>query len=287
MAKKQENLSGFKKFQALTQSKGYKTFMGYVYGFGASIVMIGAYFKLTHIPGADLMLGVGLGVEALIFFLSAFEPQHLEYQWDNVFVELEEDWDGETRTKFGTTVEGGGKVGSTSMDAAMMDQMMAKMNVSSETFNRIGRGLERLSENASHIADVSNAMAATNGYAKAMEQATRSISDFASNYTKTNEQLTASLGKLDFSALDANTIKKVATSMQSLNSIYELQLQSAEQTSDATKKLTATMTHYMDNLNASANNANELNKQLTQLSSRLTALNNVYGGMLSAMNIKA
>ena len=285
MAKKQENLTGFKKFQALTQSKGYKTFMGYVYGFGASIVMIGAYFKLTHIPGADLMLGVGLGVEALIFFLSAFEPQHLEYQWDNVFVELEEDWDGQTRTKFGTTNAGGSSA--SSVDGAMLDKMFDKMNVNPDTLNKISKGLDRLAENAHGIADVSNAMAATNGYAKAMEQATKTISDFASNYTKTNEQLTASLSKLDFSALDANTIKKVATSMQSLNSIYELQLQSAEQTSDATKKLTATMTHYMDNLNASANNANELNKQLTQLSSRLTALNNVYGGMLSAMNIKA
>lgn len=284
MAKKQENLSGFKKFQALTQSKGYKTFMGYVYGFGASIVMIGAYFKLTHIPGADLMLGVGLGVEALIFFLSAFEPQHLEYQWDNVFVELEEDWDGETRTKFGTTNTGGT---SSNIDGAMIDKMFDKMNVNPDTLNKIGRGLDRLAENAHGIADVTNAMAATNSYAKAMEQATKTISDFASNYTKTNEQLTASLSKLDFSALDANTIKKVATSMQSLNSIYELQLQSAEQTSDATKKLTATMTQYMDNLNVSANNANELNKQLTQLSNRLTALNNVYGGMLSAMNIKA
>ena len=285
MAKKQENLSWFKRFQAKTQTKGYKTFMGYVYGFGASIVMIGAYFKLTHIPGADLMLGLGLGVEALIFFLSAFEPQHLEYQWDNVFVELEEDWDGETRTKFGTTNAGGGAV--TNMDSAMIDKMFDKMNVNPDTLNKIGRGLDRLAENANGIAEVSNAMAATNTYAKAMEQATKSISDFANNYTKTNEQLTASLSKLDFSALDANTIKKVATSMQSLNSIYELQLQSAEQTSDATKKLTATMNHYMDNLNASANNANELNKQLTQLSARLTALNNVYGGMLSAMNIKA
>ena len=161
------------------------------------------------------------------------------------------------------------------------------MNVNPDTLNKIGRGLDRLAENANGIAEVSNAMAATNTYAKAMEQATKSISDFANNYTKTNEQLTASLSKLDFSALDANTIKKVATSMQSLNSIYELQLQSAEQTSDATKKLTATMTQYMDNLSVSANNANELNKQLTQLSNRLTALNNVYGGMLSAMNIKA
>ena len=284
MAKQQENLSGFKKFQALTQTKGYKTFMGYVYGFGASIVMVGAYFKLTHIPGADFMLGLGLGVEALIFFLSAFEPQHLEYQWDHVFVELDEEWDGETRTKFGTTNEGGA---ATNVDGAMIDKMFDRMNVNPETFNRIGRNLDKLAENANSIAEVSNAMAATNSYAKAMEQATKTVSDFASNYTKTNEMLTSSLSKLDFSALDATTIKKVATSMQSLNSIYELQLQSAEQTSDATKKLTATMNQYMENLNTSANNANELNKQLTQLSNRLTALNNVYGGMLSAMNIKA
>ena len=207
MAKqKKENLSGFKKFQALTQTKGYKTFMGYVYGFGASIVMIGAYFKLTHIQGADFMLGLGLGVEALIFFLSAFEPQHLEYQWDNVFVELEEDWDGETRTKFGTTNAGGAV---SNVDGAMIDKMFDKMNVNPDTFNKIGKSLDKLAENANGIAEVSNAMAATNSYAKAMEQATKTISDFASNYTKTNEQLTASLSKLDFSALDANTIKKV------------------------------------------------------------------------------
>ncbi|MBO6025954.1 MAG: gliding motility protein GldL [Bacteroidales bacterium] len=253
MAKKQENLTGFKKFQALTQTKGYKTFMGYVYGIGASVVMIGAYFKLTHIPGADFMLGLGLGVEALIFFLSSFEPQHLEYQWDNVFVELEEDWNGEDRTVFGTSGNSnGGSINTPEMNHAMMQ-----------------------------------AMAATHDYTNAMEQATRSINNFADNYIKSSEQLTSSLNKLDFSALDTNTLKKVATSMQSLNSIYELQLQSMEQTSKASSNLAATMNSYMDNLNASANNANELNKQLNQLSSRLSALNNVYGGMLSAMNIKA
>ena len=255
MAKKQENLSGFKKFQALTQTKGYKTFMGYVYGFGASIVMVGAYFKLTHIPGADFMLGLGLGVEALIFFLSAFEPQHLEYQWDNVFVELEEDWDGEARTVFGTT----GNAGSSNSSITTPEMNDAMMQ----------------------------AMAATHDYTNAMEQATRSINSFADNYAKSSEQLSNSLSKLDFSALNTDTLKKVATSMQSLNSIYELQLQSMEQTSSASSKLAATMSSYMDNLNNSANNTNELNKQLNQLSSRLSALNGVYGGMLSAMNIKA
>jgi len=281
MAKEKKELSKFKKFLL---SKKYKTFMGYLYGWGAAVVMVGAYFKLTHIQGADFMLALGLGIEAIIFFMSAFEPQHMDYQWDNVFVELEEDWDGETRTKFGTTNAG---VATSNVDGAMIDKMFDKMNVNPDTLNRISKGLDKLAENAQGIAEVSNAMAATNNYAKAMEQATKHISEFANNYTKTNEQLTASLSKLDFSALDANTIKKVATSMQSLNSIYELQLQSAEQTSDTTKKLTATMNQYMENLSASANNANELNKQLTQLSSRLTALNNVYGGMLSAMNIKA
>lgn len=287
MAKKRENLTGFKKFQAFTQSKKYKSFMGAVYGIGAAIVMVGAYFKLTHIQGADLMLALGLGVEALIFFLSAFEPQHLDYAWDNVFVELEEDWDGVQKTQFATSGAGRPAAATTDVEEAMLSKMFEKMNVSEETFNKIGKGLDKLAQNAGQMADISNAMAATTNYANAMDRATKSISDFSNAYVQTNQKLSDSLGKLDFSALDANTIKKVASSMQSLNSIYELQLQGAEQTSAASKALTETMNKYMDNLNASSKNAGQLNDQLTQLSARLTALNNVYGGMLSAMNIKA
>ena len=283
MAKKE-----LSKFQKFLSSKKYKTFMGYLYGWGASVVMIGAYFKLTHIPGADFMLALGLGIEALIFFMSAFEPQHMEYAWDNVFVELEEDWDGVQKTQFATT-GAAGKNGApvSDVEEAMLSKMFEKMNVSEDTFKKLGRGIDRLAENAGQMADISNAMAATTNYANAMDRATKSISDFSTAYVETNQKLSDSLGKLDFSALDANTIKKVAASMQSLNSIYELQLQGAEQTSAASKKLTETMNKYMDNLTASSQNAGQLNQQLTQLSQRLTALNNVYGGMLSAMNIKA
>ena len=282
MAKKQ-----LSKFQQFLVSRKFKTFMGYLYGWGASVVMIGAYFKLTHIPGADFMLALGLGIEALIFFMSAFEPQHVEYAWDNVFVELEEDWDGKTKTQFATTGAASSKGNITDAEDAMLNKMLEKMNVSEDTFKKLGKGIDRLAENAGQMADISNAMAATTNYANAMDRATKSISDFSTAYVQTNQKLSDSLGKLDFSALDANTIKKVASSMQSLNSIYELQLQGAEQTSAASKALTETMNKYMDNLNASSQNAGQLNQQLTQLSQRLTALNNVYGGMLSAMNIKA
>ncbi len=283
MAKKE--LSKFQKFLA---SKKYKTFMGYLYGWGASVVMIGAYFKLTHIPGADFMLALGLGIEALIFFMSAFEPQHMEYAWDNVFVELDEDWDGVQRTQFATTGGGSSSRGQiTDAEDALLSKMLDKMNVSEDTFKRLGKGLDKLAENAGQMADISNAMAATTNYANAMDRATKSISDFSTAYVETNQKLSESLGKLDFSALDANTIKKVASSMASLNSIYELQLQGAEQTSAASKKLTDTMNKYMENLTASSQSTGQLNQQLAQLSQRLTALNNVYGGMLSAMNIKA
>ena len=285
MAKQKKELSGFQKF---LKSKKYKTFMAYLYGWGASVVMIGAYFKLTHIPGADLMLAIGLGVEAVIFFMSAFEPVHMEYEWDNVFVELEEDWDGVEKTQFATSGAAGKNVAApTDVEEAMLSKMFEKMNVSEDTFKKLGRGIDKLAENAGQMADISNAMAATTNYANAMDRATKSIADFSNAYIQTNQKLSDSLGKLDFSALDANTIKKVASSMTSLNSIYELQLQGAEQTSAASKKLTETMNKYMDNLNASSQNAGQLNQQLTQLSQRLTALNNVYGGMLSAMNIKA
>jgi gliding motility-associated protein GldL len=288
MSKSQDQLqkkSGFQKFQDLTQSKSYKTFMAYVYGIGASVVMIGAYFKLTHIPGADIMLGVGLGVEAIIFFLSAFEPVHLDYKWDNVFVELEDEWDGESRTKFGATNAGSGAV--SNMENKILDEMFSKMNVSEDTFKKISKGLDKLAENAANIADVSGAMAATNNYAATLEKATKAVTELSTSYTKANEKIASTLGQLDFSALDSSVIKKIATSMQSLNSIYELQLQSSEQTAEVNKKLNQSMNKYLESMNATSENAAQFNQQMSQLSSRISALNNVYGGMLSAMNIKA
>jgi hypothetical protein len=72
----------------IVASKGYKNFMKYVYGWGASVVLIGALFKILHLPGSSIMLGVGLTVEALIFFFSGFEPLHEELDWTLVYPEL-------------------------------------------------------------------------------------------------------------------------------------------------------------------------------------------------------
>ncbi|MCK9206584.1 MAG: gliding motility protein GldL [Salinivirgaceae bacterium] len=72
----------------IVESKGYKNFMKYVYGWGASVVLIGALFKILHLPGSSIMLTIGLLVEALIFFFSGFEPLHEELDWTLVYPEL-------------------------------------------------------------------------------------------------------------------------------------------------------------------------------------------------------
>ena len=72
----------------LVTSPAYKKFMGYVYGFGAAVAIIGALFKILHLPGASVMLVAGLGVEAIIFALSSFEPPHETPDWSLVYPEL-------------------------------------------------------------------------------------------------------------------------------------------------------------------------------------------------------
>ena len=66
--------------------------MGYVYGWGAAIVMIGALFKLQHLQFSGLLLAVGLTTEAFIFFLSAFEPPLEIPEWSKVYPELKIRW---------------------------------------------------------------------------------------------------------------------------------------------------------------------------------------------------
>lgn len=72
----------------LFQTKSYQVIVGFIYGWGASAVIIGALFKIMHFPGAGYILTAGMLVEAFIFFMSAFEPPMEHYDWARVYPEL-------------------------------------------------------------------------------------------------------------------------------------------------------------------------------------------------------
>src|SRR5512133_3692226 len=72
----------------IVQSSGWKNFIAKLYGLGASVVIVGALFKIQHWPLAGTMLTIGLLTEAVIVFFSAFEPLHEEVDWTLVYPEL-------------------------------------------------------------------------------------------------------------------------------------------------------------------------------------------------------
>ena len=229
-----------KKFVRWMQSKKGKIVMGYIYGWGAAVVLVGALFKLTHwLPGqaANIMLAVGLSVEAFIFIMSSFESPHMEPDWTKVYPELAEDGEKSTERTVRNT--------NNNTTATQLDEMFAKANINEQVLERLGAGISKLSENAAQMAEISNAVAATNDYAKAMKKATEAV------------------GAL------------------------EVQLQSSIIVAETNNKLNKTMSEYIEKVNASATSTEALNHQITDLSKRMTALNTVYGNMLSAMNVKA
>ena len=248
-------------FKEFSESKKYKNFMGKVYGFGASIVLVGELFKLTHMSlfgwsgAANTMLTIGLLTEAIIFFFSAFEPVHMDPDWSLVYPELWEMYHGEGTTKpvkpSESTKRNSGVSNNVSSDAITehLNEMFEKANINSVTMERLSQGLNRLGENASKIADVSEAVAATSNYTKAMNKASETALE-----------------------LDVQ-MSKTATN--------------AAMFSDTSRKMNDTMALYIEKVNASANSTDTLNHQLNDLSKRMTAMNTVYGNMLNAMNIKA
>ena len=86
----------------LVRSKGYKNFMSKLYGWGASLVIMGALFKILHMTGANVMLFLGMCTESIIFFFSAFEPLHVEYNWALVYPQLAIGHDDEKKKKVPT-----------------------------------------------------------------------------------------------------------------------------------------------------------------------------------------
>ena len=217
--------------------------MGYIYGWGAAIVLVGALFKLTHWltgPWANIMLAVGLGVEAFIFIMSSFEPPHMEPDWSLVYPELAHE-DGEKPA----TERKARNTNSSAAASTQLDEMFAKANINEQVLERLGAGINKLSENAAQMAEISSAVAATSEYAKAMKKATEAV------------------GAL------------------------EVQLQSTAIVAETNNKLNKTMSEYIEKVNTSATSTEVLNHQIADLSKRMTALNTVYGNMLSAMNVKS
>jgi gliding motility-associated protein GldL len=279
---------------SLVRSKGFKNLMTKLYGIGASVVILGALFKINHYPGADIMLIIGLLTEAIIFFFSAFEPAHVEPDWSLVYPELAGMYEGFSDPALDEMM---GTSSPSTSATAELDNMLEDAKIGPELIESLGQGLRNLSENAAQMTDITAASIATTAYADSVNKASTSINTLSESYVKTSnvlnestEKIARSAESIDFSNIDGaafnNELTKISRNLAALNSVYELQLQNSTAQTDTFSKMDETMAAFLTNLQLSAENTEKYKVQADVLAKNVAALNQVYGNMLNAMNVQ-
>ena len=214
----------------MAQSRTSKKIFHMAYSIGASIVIIGALFKILHMHIGPLtggiLLMIGLGVESFIFFLSAFEPIEEDLDWSKVYPELA---GGKSESKRKDKLEA---QASQSMLSQKLDEMLKQAKLDTNLISSLSESIQNFKGAAEQIQPAVDSISATNKY---------------------SEQLSLA-----------------ASQMESLNSLYKLQLESTSRQAQVNEDM--------------AQNASMLKEQMQSMARNLENLNQVYGGMLSAMN---
>lgn len=216
----------------MAQSKSTRKLFNMAYGLGASVVIIGALFKILHWEfgplNGGLLLAVGLITEALIFAISAFEPVDDEYDWSLVYPELNGNDSKGKKNEVKEAQEAEGIL------SRKLDELLKEANIDSELFSSLGESIRSFEGAAKDMAPTSDAIQNTQKYSEELSHA--------------------------------------AAQMESLNSLYKVQLESASRQASINEEV--------------VQNAGALKDQMESLASNLSSLNGVYGGMLSAMASK-
>ena len=254
----------------LFETKKGKTVMGLLYGLGAAVVIVGALFKIMHWPGAGPMLVVGLSTEALIFAVSAFEPQHLPLDWTLAYPELAGMDDEDGHGKRGNAVE-------------QLDTMLEEAKIGPELIESLGQGLRSLSTNANKLSEISDASVATAEYTSSLQNASSKVTTLAGSYEEASQVLTGLTSAAESGAATGDNLKRMASTLEALNASYESQLNGSQQQAETMKAMYAGITALMTNLSDSVEDTKRYKENIAELSTNLSALNNVYGNMLTAM----
>jgi gliding motility-associated protein GldL len=256
---------------------GFKRYLHLASCFGASIVIIGALFKIMHWPGASVALIGGLGTEALLFFLFGLDIPHEEVDWTLAYPELagmghEEIREHDAESNLPIT--------------AQLDNLLADAKIGPELIESLGAGIKNLGDSANKIADISNATAATNEYVESVKKASSNVAHLSDTYTKAAESISSLAEANDAGVSIGQSMNMVSKNLSALNATYELQLQSSKSNLEATTKFYEGLGELMKNLNDSIDDTKKYRQEMSSLSSNLTALNTIYGNMLSAMNVR-
>ncbi|MBM3165094.1 MAG: gliding motility protein GldL [Bacteroidetes bacterium] len=259
--------------------KGRKV-MGYLFGIGAAIVILGALFKIMHWPFCNQMLIAGLGTEAVLFTLTSFQISHPEPDWSiyypYAYPENERHrnyvekggnvvkWDSDDSNPL--AISGGGN--ETTDTAEIIAKMMEKAKIDQALLERLGNAMRDLSKNVEGLSDSTSVIGANQQYIDSLHQAAASITKLSSSYEVASQ-------KVSDIVVDAHGVQDFGTQMtNAANNLKEL---------NASLAGVGSLQTVMTSLAESAEDTKSYANNMKTLAKNLEDLNSVYGNMLRAM----
>jgi gliding motility-associated protein GldL len=198
----------------ITEAKWYKVMMPKLYGWGASLVIIGALFKIQNWPFAGLFLTIGLTTEAVIFFFSAFEKQYEDYDWSLVYPELAHMQDPSAKKP-----------------AQQLDEALQRAKIDNELIESLNEGLRSFGDATTKLNETIAAAASINDYNDQIQEGVKNMNALNSLYElqlqASNQQMEATnqfLNNLQSSVEDSKRfqeqVNSLAENLESLNKVY-------------------------------------------------------------------
>ena len=247
-----------------------QTFLNYAYSWGAAIVILGTLFKLTHIPGANFWLFLGMGTEVFVFFLSAFDrpfdktadgmdlPTHLNLDNEEVVEGDEEQAQVAAAaqpvvTGGGTIIIGGGTVGSSQTSDASKTSGTSQTAVDTEAIAAVSSSVSKMSGVSGEAVLPSmnpELEEATTNYVEELKR----LTEMLSNVSRQSERL----------ATDSEEMENLNRTLTGICKVYELQLKSAS---------------------SQIGTIDEINEQTKKMADQIAELNKIYQRMIDAMTV--
>ena len=194
----------------MAQSKSTKKIFNMAYGIGAAIVIVGALFKIQHWPYGSLILTIGMVVEAIVFFISAFDAVEEDLDWTKVYPELG-DADGE-----GAGVNG--------MLSQKLDNLLQEAQVDTELMTNLGNSIKSFHTAAEGLSVASESISSTAKYNEQVELAATQMESLNGLYQvqmeNSNKQAELNNAMVENSERLKEQMESLASNLSSLNGVY-------------------------------------------------------------------
>ena len=194
----------------MAQSKSTKKIFNMAYGIGAAIVIVGALFKIQHWPYGSLILTIGMVVEAIVFFISAFDAVEEDLDGKKIYPELG-DADGE-----GAGVNG--------MLSQKLDNLLQEAQVDTELMTNLGNSIKSFHTAAEGLSVASESISSTVKYNEQVELAATQMESLNGLYQvqmeNSNKQAELNNSMIENSELLKEQMESLASNLSSLNGVY-------------------------------------------------------------------